>query len=310
MVKGETSVAAEVIGDFVISRSDKTFGFLFTNAVDDALMGINLVIRGEDHLTNTASQLLLTEALGFPVARYAHVGLVFDVDGSPLSKRRGSIGLRELRADGFLPQALVNYLARMGNGVAQDADLTQLAGLAEQFQLAKVAGGPVRYDVGGLEYWQRMSLQALSADAVKLWAAPILAEYPEITVTDFIVDIIAHNCHDYRGVRGWLQALSCEGYDFTVADLEHVLCEVGALVVVRDALVVKQSGDIEWLAVIGDAANTAEIKKGVLMKSLRYIVTKHQGGPGLVAVLDYLGVDEVVKRVGGVIELLHNRSER
>jgi len=103
------------IGDFVIRRSDGTPAFFFCNAIDDAVMGVTLVVRGEDHLTNTPRQILLLQALGLPVPDYAHIALVVGADGAPLSKRTGSRSVQELREAGFLPTAIHNYLARLGH---------------------------------------------------------------------------------------------------------------------------------------------------------------------------------------------------
>ena len=100
-VRGPQVFDSADIGDFVIRRSDGTPAFFFCNAVDDALMQVTLVVRGEDHLTNTPRQIMLLEALGLPAPEYAHIALVVDADGTPLSKRTGSQSVEELRAAGL-----------------------------------------------------------------------------------------------------------------------------------------------------------------------------------------------------------------
>ena len=104
----------DVIGDPVIVRADGTPAYNFAVVVDDALMGITHVIRGEDHISNTPRQMLLYEALGFTPPVFAHLALVLGPDHSPLSKRHGATSVAEFRAKGYLPEALVNYLALIG----------------------------------------------------------------------------------------------------------------------------------------------------------------------------------------------------
>src|SRR5690606_26609955 len=100
LVHGEQRFNSDDIGDFIIRRTDGSTAFFFSNAVDDALMGVTLVLRGDDHMTNTPRQILLLEALGLRVPEYAHVALLLGLDGAPLSKRHGAVSLRELRQRG------------------------------------------------------------------------------------------------------------------------------------------------------------------------------------------------------------------
>ena len=113
-VRGEVRFHTDVIGDPVIVRADGMPAYNFAVVVDDALMGITHVIRGEDHISNTPRQMLLYEALGFPPPVFAHLALVLGPDHSPLSKRHGATSVAEFRAKGYLPEALVNYLALIG----------------------------------------------------------------------------------------------------------------------------------------------------------------------------------------------------
>ena len=110
-VRGEVRFQGDVIGDPVILRADGTPAYNFAVVVDDALMEVTHVIRGEDHLSNTPRQILLYEALGFTPPQFAHLALVLGPDHSPLSKRHGATSVAEFRAKGYLPEALVNYLA-------------------------------------------------------------------------------------------------------------------------------------------------------------------------------------------------------
>ena len=114
LVRGDVTFSSDVIGDPVLVRSDGRPAYNFAVVVDDALMEITHVIRGEDHISNTPRQVLLYQALGFTPPQFAHLSLVMGPDHTPLSKRHGATSVAEFRERGYLPEALVNYLALIG----------------------------------------------------------------------------------------------------------------------------------------------------------------------------------------------------
>ncbi len=146
LVRGTQTFRSDDIGDFVIRRTDGTPAFFFCNAIDDALMGVTHVWRGEDHISNTPRQLLLLRALGLREPRYGHLALIVGEDGAPLSKRHGATSLGELREQGYLAAALNNYLARLGHSYTDDS-LLDMAGLACRFRsrAPRAGGGTFRH---------------------------------------------------------------------------------------------------------------------------------------------------------------------
>lgn len=166
LVRGAQRFVSDDIGDFVIRRADGSAAFFFCNALDDALMGVTHVLRGEDHLANTPRQLLLLEVLGLPQPHYGHIALIVGDDGSPLSKRHGSTSIRALREAGILPLALTNHLARLGHTYEADGfmDLDQLA---QGFDPVRLGKSPARHDPAQLLHWQKEAVARMT-DA-KLW---------------------------------------------------------------------------------------------------------------------------------------------
>lgn len=168
LIHGAQRFATDDIGDFVIRRTDGSAAFFLSNAVDDAAMGITLVLRGDDHLANTPRQILLLEALGLPVPRYGHLPLLLGASGAPLSKREGAAGLHDLRDQGFLPGALCNYLVRLGHACGHDEWLP-LEQMPTHFDLGRTSHSPARYDEAQLRHWQREAITRASSEELLAW---------------------------------------------------------------------------------------------------------------------------------------------
>jgi glutamyl-tRNA synthetase len=164
LIKGEVRFAPGTLRDYVILRSDGSPTYLLAAGVDDLLMGMTHIIRGEDLLAATPRQLALMEALGarsFPV--YAHHPLIVGPDRQPLSKRHGATSVEAFRERGFLPEAMVNYLAILGWSY-EDRDLFSLPELIELFDVSRVSRNPAMFDVQKLEWMNAHYIQRLDDD--------------------------------------------------------------------------------------------------------------------------------------------------
>jgi len=180
-VRGEVRFHTDVIGDPIIVRADGTPAYNFAVVVDDALMAITHVIRGEDHISNTPRQILLYEALGFAAPIFAHLSLVMGPDHSPLSKRHGATSVAEFRSKGYLPEALVNYLALVGwtprgtaegRTIADDDELIPVGELAKRFSLEKVGLSAGVFDEEKLAWVNRHYLKAASQERLAELTVP------------------------------------------------------------------------------------------------------------------------------------------
>jgi nondiscriminating glutamyl-tRNA synthetase len=165
-VRGDVRFHTDVIGDPVIVRADGHPAYNFAVVIDDALMEITHVVRGEDHISNTPRQLLLYEALGFTPPTFAHLALVMGPDHSPLSKRHGATSVAEFRSKGYLPEALVNYLALIGWSPGNDDELLPADELARRFALEDVGHSAGVFDEEKLAWANRHYLKL--ADPVRL----------------------------------------------------------------------------------------------------------------------------------------------
>lgn len=168
LVQSEKVFKTDDIGDFIIRRNNGTPSFMFCNAIDDALMQVTHALRGEDHITNTPRQLLILEALGLPAPQYGHFSLINGSDGSPLSKRNGSQSIKDMRAQGYWPEAVINYLARLGH-YYEDPRLMTYDELGSNFLIKNLGRSPARYDVNQLMYWQNEVFKVKTLDDILEW---------------------------------------------------------------------------------------------------------------------------------------------
>jgi len=151
IVRGKITFNCEELDDLVILRSDNTPTYNFTVVVDDALMGITHIIRGDDHINNTPRQILIYKALGYNIPEFAHVPLIHGKDRTRLSKRHGATSLLEYKNEGFLPEALMNYLARLG-WAYKDQEVFSREELIEKFDLSHVGKSPAIFDMDKLSW--------------------------------------------------------------------------------------------------------------------------------------------------------------
>jgi glutamyl-tRNA synthetase len=172
LVRGRVAFNTDVIGDFVILRSDGRPAYNFAVVVDDALMDVNVVVRGEDHISNTPRQVMLYEALGFDAPSFAHLSLVMGPDHAPLSKRHGATSVAEFREQGILPEALVNYLALLGWSPGEGEEVLPAETMASRFDLRKVSHSAAVFDTAKLAWMNRMYLKQANPERVSALALP------------------------------------------------------------------------------------------------------------------------------------------
>ena len=192
VVRGEVTFHTDVIGDPVLVRSDGIPAYNFAVVIDDALMKVTHVIRGEDHISNTPRQILLYEAYGYQPPTFAHLSLVMGPDHAPLSKRHGATSVREFREKGYLPEALVNYLALIGWSPRHNEELLPADELARRFRLENVAHSAGVFDEDKLAWANRHYLKVCDPDRLATLAEPYLRKRGQI-----VGDLSA-------GARAWL----------------------------------------------------------------------------------------------------------
>ncbi len=176
LVRGEVTFEADALGDFIILRSDGVAAFNFANIIDDMSMKITHVIRGEDHLSNTPRQILLYQALGAKLPKFAHISMILGPDRTRLSKRHGATAIREYRRKGYLPEALVNYLSLLGWYPPDGEEIKSTKELIKEFSLDHVSKSSAIFDNQKLNWMNGRYIRKASLKRIRNLAIPYLRE--------------------------------------------------------------------------------------------------------------------------------------
>ena len=294
LVRGEQRFQTNDIGDFIIRRADGTSSFMFCNAVDDALMGVTHLLRGEDHLTNTPRQLLILQALGLTVPAYGHVALIMGPDGSPLSKRHGSRGIKELREMGYLPEAVINYLARLGHCYENDIFLS-LAGLAEGFNIESLSRSPAKFSTQQLDYWQKRAIEQLSCDHFWKWAGEGLKSKIPADKTDLFLTTIKPNVSFLQDVHYWVDVCFDSTPPFALTQKAY-LQETDGVYFEKAAEAFNQFGK-DLKSVMNYLKGELNLKGQALYQPLRIALTGAEHGPELAKLILLMDTKTIQKRL-------------
>jgi glutamyl-tRNA synthetase len=293
-VRGLQKFNTDDIGDFIIRRADGTPAFFFCNAIDDSLMGITHVVRGEDHLSNTPRQLLILQALGLSAPDYAHISLVLGEDGAPLSKRNGSRSINQLREEGYFPLALVNMLARIGHHYENEG-LLNFAELKQHFQLSHLGKSPSRFDISHLQHWQELVVRTTADEDLWAWLHEATRALVPATKQGLFLDIVRSNCVFPNQADEWARILFTDELLLS-AELETVARDAGEnyYLAALDAAVA--AGD-DFDAFMSQLKTTSGAKGKALFLPLRAALSGRHDGPELVKLYQVLEPKLLRKRL-------------
>lgn len=294
LVKGPQRFASNDIGDFIIRRNDGGASFLFCNAVDDALMHVTHALRGDDHLANTPRQLLILKALNMPSPQYGHFAMINGSDGTPLSKRNGSQAVRDLRAQGYLPLAVLNYIARLGHYYASN-DFLSVNQLAEQFDLKHISTSPARHDISHLRHWQKEALMRCTSDEIIELIKPYLNNaIADAKVPEF-AELVKDNILMPSDVKIWVDAVAAEKLIFSDADLQ-ILRQAGVEFFAAAIDAIKQGSNISFKELADFVKERTGAKGKELFMPLRIALTGQSHGPELAKLITFMSNELIINR--------------
>ncbi len=317
LVRGEVSFPNESLEDFVIRRGDGSPTFLIANAVDDHDMGITHVIRGEDLLNTTPRVLLLWQALGYgePPA-YAHLPLLVDAKRRKLSKRRDDVALDDYRARGYLPEAIVNYLALLGWGPPDGIEIRPRGEIVELFDLAAVKPGAAFFDQAKLDHFNVAYIRALSPSELAERAGPFLPSGAGTDVVRALAPDIQLRVTTLSEVAGWIDWIVAEAISYDEKAWRKAITRGRAAVEVLADVTARLAEDdftsVERLeAIVMGVGDELTRRLGVRVLSqapVRVAVTGTNVGLPLWQPLRLLGKEQTLSRLRAAIARLGARE--
>ncbi len=315
-VRGNVVFESSGIGDFVIVKSDGIPTYNFAVVLDDALMGITHVVRGEEHLSNTPRQLLLYNALGLAPPSFAHVSLILGKDRTKMSKRHGATSIEAYRTQGYLPEALVNFLILLGWAPVGEEEIFTLDELVRQFSLDRVARNPAVFDIDKLNWINGHYIRKSPVERITDLAIPFLRE------AGYITGEVAPETY------GWLKMVVASvqehlAYVAQITEYAGIYFDDRVKMENEEAEAVLKDGDVprvmaafrekitEMEEVNPDntkallKALTKELKLGgkKVYMPIRVALTGQTHGPELYYIIPILGMDRILVRLAQTVDV-------
>ncbi|MDP2983937.1 MAG: glutamate--tRNA ligase [Candidatus Latescibacter sp.] len=320
LVHGVTTFNNDTIGDFIIARADGSPVYLLGVAVDDADMEITLVMRGDDHISNTPKQIMLMKALGHEIPRFAHLPQVLGPDKKKLSKRHGAASVMEYRNMGFLAPALVNFLALLGWNPGDDREKMSVEELVQAFSIDGIAKKSGVFDIKKLEWLNGLYLNELPAEEILILAMPYFiregfvppgGRKKEREYLLKIIHLLKERCrilpdfasqsvyffrepesYEVKGVEKYFGNREAADFLDTLADRFEA----------RGVFTEKAAEDS-----VRELAEKLDLNPGKLIHSTRLAVTGVTNGPGLFELLVLVGKERVVARLRRAVHFIRER---
>lgn len=313
-VRGRIEISNTELDDLIIQRSDGTPTYNFCVVVDDWDMGISHVVRGEDHINNTPRQINILKALGAPVPEYAHVSMILGDDGKKLSKRHGAVSVMQYRDDGYLPQAVKNYLVRLG-WAHGDQEIFSEQEMIELFSLDAIGQSASAFNTEKLVWLNQHYIKSLPAEEVASHASWHF-EQQGIALDNgpALTDVIAIQADRVKTLKELAQISAYFYQDYEEFDANAAKKHLRP--VAREALELVQqklAAISDWnpqtiQAAINDTAEELGVGMGKVGMPLRVAATGSGNSPSLDVTLNLLSQNKIVERINKALTFIANRE--
>lgn len=301
LVKGKITVANSELDDLVILRSDGIPTYNFGVVLDDLDMNISHVIRGDDHINNTPRQINILKAINAPLPQYAHAPMILGSDGERLSKRHGAVSVMQYHEDGYLPDALINYLARLGWSHG-DEEIFSREQLIDWFDLASINNSPARFNPEKLSWLNQHYLKTVDAELLTTLVIPFLERDGCDTKADLdliqIVNLLKERVNTVEELADAAVYFFRHLEPSDELKAQHFNAEIKPVL----ADLIEKLTTVEWnheviQSEIKQIVSTHGIKFPKLAMPLRVMVTGETHTPSIAAVLELLGREETLRRM-------------
>jgi nondiscriminating glutamyl-tRNA synthetase len=335
LIRENITFNPDTIGDFIIIKSDGTPSYNFAVVVDDGDMKITHVLRGEDHITNTARQILLFESLGFGLPFFAHLSMILGSDGSKLSKRHGATTISEFREEGYLAEAMANYLSLLSWSPGGNEEIFNIRDVADKFKIQDISRSPAIFDVDKLKWINGIYIRKKTAEELAYLCTPYLIRDKIINRKDVenkkVMGEILKGAEAFRDNLKVLGDFSFYMKDFfsdAITEYSKESIEVLKLdtskVVIDNFLKVLESKyesfgnstDIdlteeqcrELINMVAENLKEQKIKGRSLYMPVRVSLTGKTHGPELPRVISIIGLKNSIQRVKQTLEYMKNNN--
>ncbi len=320
LIKGKMEFDSRLLSDFVIVKSDGIPTYNFAVVIDDILMKISLVMRGDDHISNTPKQIVIYQALGEKLPDFAHIPMIMGPDNTRLSKRHGATSVIEYKSMGFLPEAVVNYIAHLGWSSGDNRELFTIDELVKNFTLDKISSHSAIFSMEKLNWFNSEYLKKMSDEEYASMLLPYLQEVHfmdnQISVEQIqwlkrVVSLMKSRIRNFR------QFLEYADYFFT----EDFKIEEGAARVLEQKGVMKTLANLvdrlkkinHWTEeniekAVREIADEMNLKGKEIIHPTRVSLSGKKVGPSLFSLMEVLGKENNVRRLNRVIKKLSEKN--
>ena len=317
LLRGELVFDGELLSDFVIMKSDGIPTYNYAVVIDDALMKITDVMRGDDHISNTPKQILIYEALGFDIPKFAHIPMIMGQDHARLSKRHGATSVMEYKKMGYIPEAVVNYIAHLGWSSGDEKEIFSKKELINEFTLDKISKHAAVFSMEKLNWFNSEYLKNMSIDSLTKMLLPFLKEANYIEnekslspvknkYIKEVVKLMQGRIKNFSQFIDYADYFFVDKIDIEPQAFDSVLNKEGVSGILQ-ALKEKLSALKYWNEenienAVREIASSLQIKGGQIIHPTRVALSGKKVGPGLFEIMVVLCKEKTVKRLKEAIE--------
>jgi len=317
VLRGEVTFDGELLSDFVIVKSDGIPTYNYAVVIDDALMKITDIMRGDDHISNTPKQILLYEALGFAVPKFAHIPMIMGQDHTRLSKRHGATSVMEYKKMGYIPVAVVNYISHLGWSSGGEREIFTKEELIKEFSLDKISKHAAVFSMEKLNWFNGEYLKKMPIDSITKMLLPFLEEVNYIENKESlspvkneyikeVVKLMQGRIKNFSQFIDYADYFFIDKIDIEPQAFQKVLSKEGVPNILR-TLQEKLSSIENWNEenienTVREVASYLQIKGGQIIHPTRVALSGKKVGPGLFELMVVLSQDKTLKRLKEAIE--------
>lgn len=317
LLRGEVTFDGELLSDFVIMKSDGIPTYNYAVVIDDALMKITIIVRGDDHISNTPKQILIYEALGLTIPKFAHIPMIMGQDHTRLSKRHGATSVMEYKKMGYMPEAVVNYIAHLGWSSGDEREIFSKDELIKEFSLDKISKHAAVFSMDKLDWFNGEYLKRMSVDSLTKMLLPFLREANYIEKEEGlspvkneyikeVVKLMQGRFKNFSQFINYADYFFVDKINIEPQDFQSVLNKEGISGIIQTLkknLSALKCWDEESIEnAVRGVASSLQIKGGKIIHPTRVALSGKKVGPGLFELMVVLGEEKTVKRLKEAIE--------